>query len=134
MGTQPIDFPTVTVAGRKLTLRFSMLAKFQMSKLGIRTKDLPKLFTRQDDPDPAIVALIMKLFSCAVADNFMDPTDPSAPANIPTPEYWAATIGDDKDLWQEVCGATLQAMVKVPPSEAAPALTAHEPGAQPLKN
>ncbi len=114
----PIEYPTVTINERVLTLRFSMLAKFQMSRLGIRASDF-RLLGNPTNPDPAIVSLMMRLFSCAVADNFMDLDRPAAPVEIPTPEYWAATIPPEQ--WPEVCAATMKAMVKAIPPGAAPA-------------
>jgi hypothetical protein len=125
----PIEYPKVAINGRELTLRFSMLAKYQMSRLGIRASDFRSL-ANPENPDPAVVSLMMRLFSCAVADNFMDVDRPSAPVEIPTPEYWAATIPDTQ--WPEVCKATMQAMVKAIPSGAALPLAEAAIGAQPL--
>ncbi len=127
----PPAFPVVEIAGRKLVCKFDFLAKYQMSVLGIRTADF-RAFSRPDKPedmDPRAMALAMKLFSCAVASNFIDKENPGAPAQIPSPEYWAAVIPDEK--WGEVCGATMQAMLKVAPPVTAPA-PAEAAGASPL--
>jgi hypothetical protein len=127
----PPAFPVVEINGQRLVCKFDFLAKYQMSVLGIRTADF-RAFRRPEKPedmDPGAMALAMKLFSCAVASNFIDTENPGAPARIPSPEYWAAVIPDDK--WGEVCGATMQAMLKVQPPAAAPALAAST-GAQPL--
>ncbi len=127
----PPAFPVVEIVGRKLICKFDFLAKYQMSVLGIRTADF-RAFSRPENPadmDPRAMALAMKLFSCAVASNFIDVDNPGAPAQIPSPEYWAAVIPDDK--WGEVCGATMQAMLKVLPPATAPVL-AEKTVAQPL--
>ncbi len=126
----PPAFPVVELNGRKLVCKFDFLAKYQMSVLGIKTGDF-RAFSRPENPedmDPRAMALAMKLFSCAVASNFIDKDDPGKPAAIPSPEYWAAVIPDEK--WGEVCGATMQAMLKVAPPIAAPA-SAEIAGAQP---
>jgi hypothetical protein len=127
----PPAFPVVEINGQKLVCKFDFLAKYQMSVLGIRTADF-RAFRRPDNPedmDPTATALSMKLFSCAVANNFIDKENPGAPARIPPPEYWASVIPEDK--WGEVCAATMQAMLKVQPPQ--PARAAVETtGAQPL--
>ncbi len=125
----PIEFPTIEIGGRTLVLKFSMLAKLQMSKLGVRASDFAMLGNTAN-PDPTIVSLMVRLFSCAVADNFMDSTRPSAPVEIPTPEYWALVIPEKQ--WQEVCSVTMRAMVKaIPPAAARPLAEAPTDG---LKN
>ncbi len=114
----PPAFPIVEINGQKLVCKFDFLAKYQMSVLGIRTADF-RAFRRPDNPedmDPTATALAMKLFSCAVANNFIDKENPGAPARIPSPEYWAAIIPDEK--WGDVCTATMQAMLKVQPPTA----------------
>ncbi len=117
----PPAFPVVEINGQKLICKFDFLAKYQMSKLGIRTVDF-RAFRRPEKPedmDPAALMLSMKLFSCAVASNFIDVDHPGKPAEIPSPEYWAAVIPEDQ--WGEVCTATMQSMLKVAPPIAAPA-------------
>ena len=119
-----IEYPKVTIGGRTYTLRFSMLAKYQMSKLGIRGSDFRAL-GNPTNPDPAIVSLVVRLFACAVADNFVDPDRPAAPVEIPTPEYWASQMPEDKDAWAAICTATMQALVKaIPPTAALPLVEA----------
>lgn len=117
----PPAFPIVEIMGRKLTCKFDFLAKYRMSELGIRPGDFRALNKPNDaeSMDPRATALVMKLFSCAVASNFIDKENPGTPVQIPSPEYWAAIIPDDK--WSEVCTATMQAMVKAAPLTAAPA-------------
>ena len=129
----PPAFPIVEIMGRKLICKFDFLAKYQMSVLGIRTADF-RAFSRPEnaeDMDPRAMALALKLFSCAVASNYIDVSNPGAPAQIPSPEYWAAVIPDEK--WGEVCAATMQAMLKVAPPATAPAL-AEATGANPPLN
>jgi hypothetical protein len=127
----PPAFPVVEINGRKLVCKFDFLAKYQMSVLGIRTADF-RAFRRPDNPedmDPAAMALAVKLFCCAVANNFIDVENPGAPAKIPGPEYWAAVIPDEK--WGDVCAATMQAMLKVAPPTAAPASAENRGATQP---
>ncbi len=116
----PPAFPVVEILGRKLVLKFDFLAKYQMSVLGIKTADF-RAFRRPENPqdmDPTALALAMKLFSCAAANNFIDVDNPGAPAQIPSPEYWAGVIPDEK--WGEICTATMQSMLKAAPPAAAP--------------
>jgi hypothetical protein len=127
----PPAFPVIEILGRKLVCKFDFLAKYQMSALGIRTADF-RAFRRPDNPedmDPAAMALAVKLFSCAVANNFIDVENPGAPARIPGPEYWASVIPDDR--WPDVCTATMQAMLKVAPPATAPALVESRGANQP---
>ncbi len=126
----PPAFPVIKLVGRDLVCKFDFIAKYQMSILSIRTTDF-RAFSRPDNPadmDPKAMALAVKLFSCAVAGNYIDLDNPGAPAQIPTPEYWAAVIPDE--MWGEVCAATMQAMLKVAPPIAAPA-SAETTGARP---
>ena len=118
----PPAFPVVDLNGRKLVCKFDFLAKYQMSVLGIRTADFAafRKVDRPEDMDPRAMSVALKLFSCAVASNFIDKDNPGAPAQIPSPEYWAAVIPDEK--WGDVCAATMQAMLKVAPPATAPAL------------
>lgn len=127
----PPAFPVIEIGTRKLICKFDFLAKYQMSVLGIRTADFGafRKSDRVEDMDPRAMSVALKLFSCAVASNFIDKENPGAPAAIPSPEYWAAVIPDEK--WGEVCAATMQAMLKVAPPTAAPA-SAETTGAQPL--
>ena len=122
----PPAFPIVEIGGQKLIVKFDFLAKYRMSQLGIGPRDLRLL--GGGATDPGVVALSLKLFSCAVASNFIDPANPAAPAPIPSPEYWASQIGDDTAKWGEICQATMQAMVKVLPTAGAPPLEGNTTG------
>lgn len=127
----PPGFPVVEIGGRKLVCKFDFLAKYQMSVLGIRAANFTAFRKPENtaDMDPAAMALTMKLFSCAVASNFVNVEDPGAPARIPGPEYWASVIPDGQ--WAEVCTATMQAMLKAHPPAAGPALVETTGATQP---
>jgi hypothetical protein len=114
----PPGFPVVEINGRKLICKFDFLAKYQISVLGIGTADFRALrrADKPEDMDPAALSVIIKLFSCAVASNFIDVDNPGAPTRIPSPEYWAAVIPDEK--WVEVITATNQAALKAHPPTA----------------
>lgn len=130
MTPSPVQYPTVTIAGRAYILKFDMLAKLRMSQLGVRPSDFRILAVREgESPDPGIVAVMLKLFSCAAANNFVDPENPLAPITIPSPENWAVLIGDDLEIFKQISTATFQAMVKVtPPGSRAPGLAADQQG------
>lgn len=118
----PPAFPIIEIAGRKLVVKFDNLARYRMSVLGIGWAEM-RMFKRVEstvDMDPGIMALVLKLFACAVAGNFIDSDDPAAQPRIPSPEYWAAVIQDDR--WKDIGSAVMQALVKAfPPSATAPA-------------
>lgn len=77
-----IEYPTVTVDGRELTVKFSFHAQYLMSLRGI---DLRAPLTPQD---PAYLARRLAIFACAVAES----ANPEDPAKAPQPEYWASRI------------------------------------------
>lgn len=75
-----VDYPTVTVDGQELTVRFSFLAQYLLSRAGV---DLRKPIAATD---PGYLVSRVAIFAAAVAENF--PT----PAEAPTAEQWAARI------------------------------------------
>ena len=111
----PIQYPTVTIDGRTLTLKFSLLAQYVLDGLGVDPRSIAPTLQNEG---PGKVALAMKLFSAAVAENFATTGEP-----IPAPEHWAMRIPSEQ--WAEVCKATFSAMVKAPPA----ATAAQEPPA-----
>lgn len=108
------SFPVIEIEGRKLVLKFDMLAKHRLSEMGISVVDLRmfKPADRPEDVDARVLSMCIKLFSCFVANNYIDKDDPGAPARIPSPEYWAVVIGDDMELWKRVNKALGEAMGK----------------------
>lgn len=113
-------FPVFEIGGRKLTVKFDSLARFRMSALGITNDELRTIrrVDNIDQLDPRILSVIVKLFSCAVANNFINLDDPGAPARIPSPEYWAAVIDDER--WKDVVTVIMTAYVKASPPMLAP--------------
>ena len=117
----PPALPIIEIAGRKLVVKFDNLARYRMSVLGIGWAEM-RMFKRVEstaDMDPGIMALVLKLFACAVAGNFIDAEDPAAAPRIPSPEYWAAVVPDER--WKDIGAAVMQALVKAFPPSAAPA-------------
>lgn len=124
-------YPVIEIDGRKLVLKFDFLAKFRLSELGIGLAELRAFrpVDRPEDADPKVLSLILKLFSCFVASNFINRDNPGAPAQIPSPEYWAALVGDDMEMWREMARATGEALGKAVLSVAAPAPASDQSGA-----
>jgi|SRR5215471_7535649 len=116
-------YPVIEIDGRRLVLKFDMIAKFRLSEMGVGALDL-RMFRPAQKPeeiDPRVLSLCLKLFSCFVANNFVNREDPGTPTHIPSPEYWAAVIGDDMKMWVSVNKALGEAMGKAFLTGAGPA-------------
>lgn len=106
----PVEYPEVTINGRTYTVKFSMLAQLVLDRAGIDTRELNKRFAT---PGPGSVALFMDLFASGVAHHFV-----AAKQKPLTAEEWALEIGDDPQIFSEICRAVRVAMGKVRPSTA----------------
>ena len=92
-----IDYPTVTIDGQELTVRFSFFAQYLMSLHGVILQPMAS-------STPGYLANRLQLFADAVAENATDPT------KAPGPAYWAARI--QLDQWVDIEVALGRAMGK----------------------
>jgi len=141
-----IDYPTISVGEHKdLIVRYSLAAQLLMRRRGIdpgnigvacspkKTIPNPNMRLQSDPPtitvnNPECVGNLVTVFSCCVAENFLDMKSPNrVDLNAcPTADYWAVLIDDmaevDKKVgeamgkWSEDRRKTLAA---TPPAEAA---------------
>lgn len=132
-----IDFPTVTIGERTYTVRFSMASQVLMRRRGIDPRRIFHLLsarTHRNDtlcigkdckridhvPNPAAEQNVLIVFSCCVAEDFVDISKPST-VNLdsaPTADYWAMVLDPDqfklveKAIW-EAAGKVLEANRKL---------------------
>ena len=139
-----IDYPTITIGERQLTVRLSLAAQLLMRRRGIdpatmtqamqprKTIPNPAMRIQIDPPtievaNPDAVQNIITVFSCMVAENFLDTKSTKLDLNsAPTADYWATQIDDfgevEKVVWAAVGKAVEERRKKlaaVPPMEAA---------------
>lgn len=81
-----IDYPTVTIDGQELTVRFSFLAQYLMSLHNVDLKPVPT-------NTPGYLAWRLAIFTDAVAENF-----PAGKA--PDSLHWASLI--QLDQWADI--------------------------------
>lgn len=86
-----IDYPTITIGERTLTVRYSLAAQVLLLRGGIDPADLNKLL---DKEEPRRVEYLIRLFAACVAENFLDPARPNefALSNAPTADYWISQV------------------------------------------
>lgn len=138
MDAKPLDYPTVMVGGRAYVLKYSLTAKYRLSRRGIDEATLLRTF------DEIIVSLQAAV--SAGQERFVIPTPwwaalvdtwdacvahmyTGSPETAPTADQWAAALEPEFDanpaLPMELFTKLRAAIVKVrPPSEPAPALAA----------
>ena len=121
-----IDYPTISVgAHENLVVRLSLAAQLLMRRRGLdpakmveeirpqKTVPNPNMRTQTDPPtvqigNPGAVENIVKVFSCMVAENFIDRSKPTQVDlnEAPTADYWATLIEDftavEAVVWQAV--------------------------------
>src|ERR1700690_2828401 len=116
-----IDYPTITVGERTLIVRSSLAAQVLMRRRGIDPNKLEEA-TARDNPDQQENWL--KIFSCMVAENFLDgPPESFSLSNAPTADYIATLLipGQRVDI---VCNESLKkAAEAVRAMQPPPALT-----------
>lgn len=137
-----IEYPTVEVDGRKLVIRPSQAAFVLMRRRGIDPGQ-EHVLTRPnrvfDPQEPAKVICISSgnpnwvnntyiCFSCCVAENYIDMSQPHR-VNLdmaPTADYWALKLPDYREvhgLYREAMGKFAEEqrtkLAAVPPMEAA---------------
>ena len=109
VGRPPLVYPTVTVGGETYTLKFEIGAEFMLDQMGVQLQQLPAIFGNPKGPGK--VALIMKLFTACVANNFVDRGEPA-----PSAEQWAHQITAED--FKAIAEAIPKAMLKAkPPAE-----------------
>jgi hypothetical protein len=141
-----IEYPKISVGEHKdLTVRFSLAAQLLMRRRGIDPgnigqacnpkRKIPNPHARLQSDPPMIdvpnqecVGNLITVFSCCVAENFLDLAQPNRVdlSVCPTADYWATQIDDmsaiDKAVgeamgkWSE---ARQRSLAAVPPMEAA---------------
>jgi hypothetical protein len=80
----PLEPPTITIGGRTLTLKFSLLSDYVLDKRGIDTAQIvPTLKSGK----PGRSSLIIELFAACVAHNYIEAGEP-----VPTPEQWCLKV------------------------------------------
>jgi hypothetical protein len=77
---EPIDYPTVEIAGEKLCVKFDLHAQLLLSRQGLDTAKPPA------PGDPAYLDYRLKCWAAAVDNNY-----PAGQA--PTPDEWAKRAG-----------------------------------------
>ena len=105
----PAEAPSITVRGRTYSLKFSLLAQFKLSEMGL--SPMQSLFAISK-LGPDAIALTMKLLTAFTAHNFVDAGQP-----VPSPDWWASVIPEEQ--WGEVCAAIAKALPKPAPPMAA---------------
>jgi hypothetical protein len=112
-----IKYPTITVGEHKdLTVRFSLAAQFLLRRRGIEPVQLGEALaptlpphTKTAPPNLKCVENYVILFSCMVAENFLDKSCQTLELeSVPTADYWATQIVD----FAEVETAVTEALKK----------------------
>jgi hypothetical protein len=125
-----IEYPTITVGAHEdLVVRMSLASQILMRRRGIDVAKLGTLMLPKvgEDPNPDAVGNVVTVFSCMVAENFLDLAKPNRVdlSSVPTPDYWATQIDDlaavERAVWAAVGKAVEERRKKlaaVPPMEA----------------
>ena len=138
--TTPMDYPTVKVGERTYTLKYSLLAKYYLSRRGISESEMLGALAEWDRA--AINALTAKQerftipakWLAAVIDAWAGCVAhmyAGSAEQPPTSDQWAASLESEFDrdpgLPMEIFKKLRQAIIKVPqPSAAAPAVAADQ--------
>lgn len=108
----PLTDPTVTVGGETFSVRYSIVAEFKISELGLEPLKLLEGI-RHDSRDPHKAFWMYSLFAACVAHNFI------AKGLKPlTPEEWMLRVQslvpelEVNEKLREMCTAVFQAIVK----------------------
>jgi hypothetical protein len=133
-----IDYPTITVgAHENLVVRLSLASQLLMRRRGMDPAKMGALMqpTIVDPSDPQKTLLnpdgvqsVITVFSCMVAENFIDRSQPHKCdlTAAPTADYWATQIDDfpavERAVWAAVGKAVEERrkrLAVVPPTEQA---------------
>lgn len=120
-----IEYPTITVGEHKdMQVRLTLAAQVLMRRRGI---DPARIGVLMQPKEPDAVPNIIAVFSCMVAENFIDPKATRLDLNsAPSADYWATQIEDfaevEKAVWSALGKAVEERRKKlaaVPPMKAA---------------
>lgn len=117
----PIQYPTVTIGGKILTLKVDNLALYMLDSWGVdlTTIGLQLALDEHGNGKPGRIVLSWRLFAAMVAHNYV------RASQIPSPQEWAALIQPEQAT--EIFTAVNEAMLKARPAAAqAPAPTAQQ--------
>lgn len=86
-----VEFPTITVGDRALVVRFSIATQVLLNRYGL---DPRKLTEALSPANPKATENMMIFFSCCVAENYIDTSNPDKCelAGFPSPAYWTMNI------------------------------------------
>lgn len=120
-----IDYPTVTIGGRTLTVKFSFAAQRLMQRRGIDVQHWPSSIcprkhadgvgcadmacSKEHSDNPAAEDNLMKVFACLVVHEFVDLSSPTLVSldEAPSGDYWAAMVDSQSDLQAIATGVWL---------------------------
>jgi hypothetical protein len=126
--TPQTDWPTIHIPGddpQDLVVRWSLLAQWHCSRLGVPLKDLVRIVTEQR---PESLFVISQAFEAAVAENFPRGGAPDA-------EAWVrriSSLAEATAKFAEVYGVILKAVLKVLPAAKSPTAETATTGTPPL--
>jgi hypothetical protein len=143
--TQPIDFPTVTIGERTYTLKYSLLAKYYLSRQGVSELDLLGVLAEFERAALAKIAAgerkfvvpakwlaaVIDAWAACVSHMYVGTAE-----QAPTSDQWAAMLESEFEknsaLPFELFSKLRLTIGKVPqPSVGAPAVAAEQPAPQP---
>jgi len=132
--TRPLDYPVVTIGGREYVLKYSLVAKYHLSRQKISELDLLNALAEFERAAMAAVkegrerftvpaawtAAVIDAWSACVSHMYL-----KGPERAPTGEQWAETLEPEFDknplLLGQLFAALQKAILKAAqPSEAAP--------------
>ncbi len=112
VATPPVGYPTITINGETLEVRFSFLAEYALDQLGLSMQMVHQILRRTG---PGKVGIFMKLFAACVVHNYVERGEVA-----PTPEQWALTVKTAAEF-KAITDAVVAALVKAkPPAETIP--------------
>jgi hypothetical protein len=125
MQEPPVEWPTITIGGITLTVRFDFYAEYALENLGLKMADVLGLFKQdllpdgQVKPKEHLASTAMRAFAAMVALEYPE-------GAAPTADFWARQIAREQPrrpkLLGEVFEVILRAVLKAPRA-AAPAPT-----------
>lgn len=109
-GLPPIEYPTVTVGGRKYIVKYSQLAEYLVSKWGYQMSDLLQILNTEYNSDPRRLSFIFQLFAACTGHNFTNAVPRQDPL---TAEQWMEILPeDDPEVMGNIGKAVVLALVK----------------------
>lgn len=86
-----VEFPTITVGDRALTVRFSICTQVLLNRYGLDPRKLTEALAPNN---PQATENMMIFFCCCVAENYIDTSNPDKCELVgyPSPAYWTMNI------------------------------------------